>query len=648
MICERGSGMRLLISWLAGAALAVAGPWPAILESSGLPAGRVVVLGPSADGADALKKAEAGSFVVLQGDSKAAEAFGFRSGIQKITIRSVVDARAPKLPIIWKDPVETFRMVQPANAIIFAKERWTGAPVLAGMQVGHGAVLWLAASPGERGYERFPYLPQALVDLGLQPQIASRRLWAFFDSSYRMRVDLDYFAERWRKAGISALHVAAWHYNEPNAARDEYLRKLILACHKQAIVVYAWLELPHVSEQFWNDHPEWREKTALLQDAHLDWRKLMNLQNHDCFNAAAKSTRSLLQRFDWDGVNMAELYFESLEGISNPARFTPFNDDVRQDFLAWKEVDPIDIVNGKKPELLKEFLGFRAGLTRKMQKQWLDVVEDVRKGKPDLDVVLTHVDDRLDPRMRELIGADAAKTLPMLEERDFTFLIEDPATTWHLGPERYTQIASRYKPITRKPEKLAIDINIVERYQDVYPTKQQTGTELFELVHTAARAFPRVALYFENSLLPVDLGLLPSAAAVVERMEQNGSKLQVESQHGAAVRWPGEALVNGRPWPFCDSAWVTVPPGKWIIEPTDQGAPVRVLDFNGELTAAAMWASGVEFQYTSNSRAIALLDQVPATVKVDGKPATAETRLILPKGTHTVSIEAAPKLAGRK
>ena len=28
--------------------------------------------------------------------------------------------------------------------------------------------------------------------------------------------------------------------------------------------------------------PQWREKTAALQDAQLDWRKLMNLQNRDC------------------------------------------------------------------------------------------------------------------------------------------------------------------------------------------------------------------------------------------------------------------------------------------------------------------------------------------------------------------------------
>ena len=111
---------------------------------------------------------------------------------------------------------------------------------------------------------------------------------------------------------------------------------------------------------------------------------------------------------------------------------------------------------------------------------------------------------------------------PLLDTRSFTFLIEDPATVWHLGPERYPAIAERYRALTPHTDKLAIDLNIVERYQNVYPTKQQTGIELFQLVHRAAASFPRVALYFENSLLPPDLQLLPSAAAAVIALRAHG------------------------------------------------------------------------------------------------------------------------------
>ena len=392
----------------------------------------------------------------------------------------------------------------------------------------------------ERGYERFPYLLNALADLGLDPPFRSNRLWAFFDSAYRSRVDLDYFAARWRKAGIAALHVAAWHNFEPDPQADAYLKKLIEACHREGILVYAWFELPHVSEKFWNDHPAWREQTALLQDAQLDWRKLMNLTNRECFRAVSAGVRALLDRFDWDGVNLAELYFESLEGIANPSRFTPMNADVRAQFREQAGFDPLELFGARPTTASRRlFLDFRAGLARRMQEEWLAELDVTRRAKPDLDLVLTHVDDRFDTGMRDAIGADAARVLPLLDTHSFTFLIEDPATVWHLGPQRYPAIAERYRALTPHRDKLAIDVNIVERYQNVYPTKQQTGTELFQLVHRAAGSFPRVALYFENSLLPPDLKLLPSAAAAVSRMEQMGPKTVIDSWGGVGIPWKG-------------------------------------------------------------------------------------------------------------
>src|SRR5262249_13386320 len=200
----------------------------------------------------------------------------------------------------------------------------------------------------------------------------------------------------------------------------------------------------------------------------------------------------------------------------------------------------------------RKFLDFRAGLARRMQEEWLGVLEAARRSKPDLDLVLTHVDDRLDAGMRDAIGADAAGVLPLLDSHSFTFLIEDPATVWNQGPDRYSALADRYHALTPRRDKLAIDLNVVERYQNVYPTKQQTGTELFQLVHQASHSFPRVALYFENSLLPPDLKLLPSAAAAVTRVERVGPKLVVDSRFGVGVPWKGAAKVDGQPWPVHD------------------------------------------------------------------------------------------------
>ncbi|HEY7338360.1 MAG TPA: hypothetical protein VH639_25970 [Bryobacteraceae bacterium] len=654
--------MRLLVSAVLFAALpcpaatftyhilgANSGPWPSIFSSIGLASGPlehagVVVAPPGA--ADA--HIDPSAILILEGESPLAASYGFRPSANRVSVRGVEDLRAPKLGIVWEDAADLPVFEIPKAARVFARERWQRAPLMAGFRKGPGAVLWMAASPGARGYERFPYLPQALAELGLDPPFRSRNLWAFFDSSYRMRVDLDYLAPKWRAAGIAALQVAAWHYWESDPTSDEYLRHLIDACHRNAILVYAWFELPHVSEKFWDQHPDWREKTALLQDAQLDWRKLMNLQHPETFQAAAEGVRGLLNRFDWDGANLAELYFESLEGADNPARFTPMNEDVRAAFRSKAGFDPADLFNQASPRYwkndagaLKEFLDFRASLAARQQEQWIAEVERVRKSKPHLDLVLTHVDDRFDSSMREKIGADAARVLPLLGDHDFTFLIEDPATIWNLGPQRYPQIAARYRPLTSKRNKLAIDINVVERYQDVYPTKQQTGTELFELVHQAAAAFPRVALYFENSIPRIDWPLLAASASTVEGAESDADKLMVNAPRGAGVHWSGPALVDGAPWPVANDDTIWIPAGTHTLEPASAPPALRLLDFNGELTSASASADSIQFSYRSSARALAVLEHLPQRVEIDGAeahPPRQGNSLILPRGQHLVKL----------
>jgi hypothetical protein len=629
-----------------------AGAWPEVLSSIGLqrqPAAVAHILVARAGAAASPEwngRVEQGGILVLEGRSPLAEAFGFRAGEQKVRVGSITDVHNPTLSIVWEKSVDLAVFEVPPGARVFSRERWTGAPLTAGLRRGAGAVLWVAAGPGERGYERFPYLPNALCDLGMDPPFRSDRLWAFFDSSYRLRADLDYFAVRWRKSGIAALHVAAWHFYEPDAERDRYLAKLIEACHREGILVYAWLELPHVSEKFWADHPEWREKTALLQDAELDWRKLMNLTNRDCFRAVSAGVKQLAGRFDWDGVNLAELYFESLEGIGNPARFTPMNDDVRALFRSRNGFDPLEIFGKRKDAASrKALLDFRSELARKMQEDWLGEVEALRRDKPYLDLVLTHVDDRFDAGMRDAIGADAARVLPLLDRHAFTFLIEDPATIWNLGPQRYETLAERYAALTPRRERLAIDLNVVERYQDVYPTKQQTGAELFELVHRASIGFERVALYFESSLQAPDLKLLPAAAAAVNRLEISGGKTVVESAAGVGVPWKGAVAVDGRPWPVTDGETAWVPAGVHTLEAgAERGAP-RVIRLTADLKSARIASpTAIEISYQSTARAIAILDRAPVRIKIDGADEgmalAGPMTVMLPRGQHSVVVEA--------
>ncbi len=187
---------------------------------------------------------------------------------------------------------------------------------------------------------------------------------------------------------------------------------------------------------------------------------------------------------------------------------------------------------------------------------------------------------------REALELD--RVLPLLDQHEFSFLIEDPATVWNLGPQCYPEIAKRYQPLTTHAERLAIDINIVDRYQDVYPTKQQTGTELFELMHLASAAFTRVALYFENSILKSDLGLLAASSAVVTKYTKDQWHTTIESPADLELKWDmAGATVDGKPCPVRSATAIRLPAGEHSIERGARRDGITLIDLNGKLRAAS-------------------------------------------------------------
>src|SRR4051812_37074430 len=212
-MCGQDSGMRLLASVVLFGSLAVAadlpyfsvlsddaGAWPEILSSIGLqrqPAGVSRIFVARSGAAASVEwpaRVERGAILILEGESSLADLFGFRRATKDpVRVQSLTDVHLPSVPIIWEKGLELPVFDLPAGVQVYARERWSGTPMVAGLKRGTGAILWVAAPPGERGFERFPYLLNALADLGLEAPFRSNRLWAFFDGAYRTRVDVDYF-----------------------------------------------------------------------------------------------------------------------------------------------------------------------------------------------------------------------------------------------------------------------------------------------------------------------------------------------------------------------------------------------------------------------------------------------------------------------
>jgi len=244
--------------------------------------------------------------------------------------------------------------------------------------------------------------------------------------------------------------------------------------------------------------------------------------------------------------------------------------------------------------------------------------------------------------MRDAVGADAARLLKLLDRHELTFVIEDPATVWHLGPKRYATIAEQYRPLTPRQDRLGVDINVVERGQVTWPTRQQTGVELVQLIHVAAESFRTVMFYYTGSISAVDAPLLPFASAVVSRSEPAGDGLLVDSPYGVGVRFAGPVTLDGEPWPVRDAMRVWLPPGRHLVRPSAEKTAVLATDFNGTLTAATAEPDGIELSYSASSRAFVRLDRKPLRLLVDAREAPLRARasfvVQLPRGTHKARV----------
>lgn len=589
----------------------------------------VVPAGTAVDPQQIVARVEQGALLITERDSPLARKLGLAFDGREVEVTQVEDALNPRVAVVWEKPVKIVAPSLPANAKVLVKEKWSGAPLMILFPYGKGRVLFLAAEL--QGYSRFPYFVHALMtECQVTPPFRNPRLHAFFDYGYRTGVDLDYFAQRWRRQGVVALHVSAWQFWDRGKDRDEYLAKLIAACHRNGVLVYAWFEFPHVSEKVWQDHPNWREKTATLADAHLDWRALINLLDPAAFEAVSKGLKSLLADFDWDGVNLSEVYFESPQGPENAQRFTPMNDNVRREFRKEAGFDPIELFNDTRnwkthPSDWQKFVEYRASVVERLHVAILDQLP--RRAMPHLDVAVTFVDNLYDEHMKEALGADVRRMQSLQKRYPFTLIIEDPATLWALGPERYQVLGQKYDRNT------AIDINIVDRYQEVFPTKKQTGGEFLQLFHNAAASFSMVLAYFEASIFPRDLDVVSYALAAGAQVADDGavSSARPVSFHTNA------AIVDGQPWPARTGDEVMLPAGTHRV--TEGQAPgFRLSHFTGELLTASYGDTHtINFTYRSGPRAIAIFSPPPHLITVDGAAISpGGDSVILPSGEHRV------------
>lgn len=515
-----------------------------------------------------------------------------------------------------------------------AETGFGSVPISVSWASGKGHVLGLGLDPmgsGRAGYELLPTLSNLVGQATEAPAGPSRDgLELYLDpgvlpSNIERNVD----AVAALAQGARVVEVAAWDGNFNDPSQDYPYAALIQALHARGILAYAWLEPPFVDLSMWQKHPQCREKTETGLDAHPYWRYLMSLETPSCFDLAWKDWTPVLESNPWDGIDVAELYFES---PLDPAAFTPFSAGALALF-------------GRDPKTnMAAFMNFRVQLVTELNREMLTRVDALPRAGG-LDVELTVIDGTLDSTEAYDVGSNVAQLASVAHGAGATLELEDPFTTWTSGPLRYNRMTSELRQLT-PPSSGLIDLNVVDR-SGARPTSKMTGGELDLAADSAASFSGRMAAYALGTLSAADQADLPSAMAGTVQTTYTGVVAPwTVTVHAPPAGPHASVTIDGVAWPTADGLAV-VPSGQhrivWSASPTDGPG---LTAFSGELSEASVSATAMTLAYTSTTATYAVVNQDPASLTVDGT-STAPTvaadpaggwSLRLPKGNHRVTV----------
>jgi hypothetical protein len=578
----------------------------------------------------------------------------------------VVDVLFPEMPLRWQPEELVERFTPPEGARQLMVDPESRQVLATAGKYGSGSYLYLAAPLDPHTADatsHYPYFAEYLTaTFERRNSLRSARLEVYFDPGYRQGVDLSRLVTFWRQNGIRTVYAAAWQFY-PGYSFD--YERLIRLAHQNGLAVYAWFVLPEVTPRMWQEHPEWRERTATGADGNVGWRLLMNLEDPDCFQATMEWMKQLLSAYEWDGVNLAELNFDAdFTDYLRPDRFVPMNEQVRADFSQRSGFDPALLFAPgspydyrQHPEALEKLLAYREDLVTELHRRVLKELEPLGKERG-WETIVTMLDSLHSDYVRPALGVNSRRIVDLMSEFDFTLQVEDPAEHWTAPPERYRTFARAYLALIPDRRRLMFDVNVMAN-RDVsrttLPARLATGTELARTVAAAAAASGRAALYSESTVASQDWALLSEALAAAAQHGAPGQERSVNSR--TPVRWlPAEDrdyYLDGQPWPAVSGDGVLVPAGRhslsrdrpWYRFLERGEMPARLLNMSADLLEARLSPTGMALRYSAPSRAVILLNQRPQGTYLDGRatavpaqPGGGNWWIIAPRGEHQIEI----------
>ena len=530
---------------------------------------------------------------------------------------SVTSVDDPNLttPVNFQGVLKAFSVPNGATSVATASARSGSETIAVRESFGSGKVLATSFDPFANGRNGFEILPSLGVMIGTflgaprGPQ--SLQTTVYLDPGV-LPANLKFnFAQiATDLVGVRSVELAAWDFGFLTPGADYPYQSLIDALHRRGILVYAWLEPPFVNDFTWQQYPNCREVNEAGKAAIGDWRELIALEDPSCFNIAWSQFASVLSSYSWDGVNFAEMYFESLADAKTATPFSPTA-------LAQFGGDPLLNPSG--------FESFREKLVAQIDGELLSKVNTLPNAAS-LDKELTIIDDTLDPTEATNIGSNMSLLAQVANTNGAQLQVEDPYTVWSKGPSRYVAVNAKVSHLVSAAN-YSIDINDINRGASAKPTAYPTMGELDLAALEAGRVNSKVDFYALGTIGSFDLSNLSYAVAgsAVETPSGVISSFPVRVSAPSAYT---RLTVDGASWPTADGVAV-IPSGNHNLV-WSKGNPVSpgLLSIDANLGDARVLAPNkVFFDYYSRSVVYALLSALPkalvasaATITVSATP----------------------------
>ncbi len=613
-----------------------------------------------------MQAVKSGSNLLTDGVSSITQSLGIKLQAKITTITRIRDTHFSGNTLYWTTSCEAQTIDNAVrNDSILAFDESTNQPIAVCGIFGKGRFVSLSPlfDPNTtKGYSRFPFLIEWMEsNLGICRIAERQAVEMYFDPGmrYNSPISIDTLARMWRDQKIKRIYAAGWYYD----GNYDYM-PLFKACHTNGIQVYCWLETPEVSDSFWVKYPQWREKTATGRDANIDWRKLMNLADSSCRKQVFKELNEFLMKYEWDGVNFAEMYFEPHPaGFENPNNFTPMNTIVRNEFKKQSGFDPIKLFDPQSPDYWKKnktswrkFADYRKDLSYRIKDQFLDFLTSVKKRKSGFEVMLTGIDVSLQPAESDNIGESTEYNLALYKKYNITLQIEDPSNCWGSGPERYEQLGKFYRKTVKDENRLTFDCNIVGSHEQGYggfPSEKPSGEELRQIVYNMSVHKIRAAFYAEDAVYPHDFKNISTVLAREASItEKDVNQWKIKTPYTITVNAGRRNLglkLDHKPWFAGDGGQVIIPQGEHILSFDTLQSTISTISLQhitGELKWAKFPHNKLEFEYSEEvTSCYVILNKKPQNILIDGKKAdiqlvgNKEIVLKLPQGKHVVKVE---------